>query len=527
MNAKAGRKSGKRSRRTRPAARSPKRGSKKAPAPAPAKGEELLDMSEAVEMLKTTRPTFYRWLRAGRIKGMKVGRQWRFYRSDIERFLQGREPKVALPTDIGPLVEAFAARLAELGGEDPSGEDADPVERAVKLIIVIALRMSATDISIEPFEDGAHVRCRVDGVLHTVARFDGRLLPAVVECFKRMASCDVLQKRLPQDGRILLSLPERDGDVDLRVNFLPAYLGESVTARMLARLEVVLSLDRVGHSPGDHEKLLRALHAPWGLSVLSGPTGSGKTTVLYSCLNHLVSPERKIVSIEEPIEYLLPGVTQVQILQNEGLTFERALRACLRSAPNVIMVGEIRNFETLMLCLQASLTGHLVLTTLHTDSAANTLKRMVDMGAPPFVVAEATRLVSFQRLVRLLCRDCSRPAKPPEHLLGRAEGLCREGGIAWDGLGEGFRRPVGCRKCSQTGYRGRTVVAELLEVTPEIGTALREGASLSQLQAIAVGQGMTTQAADGIRRAAEGQTTLQEVFNVLAIDQMPRAGWGK
>ena len=493
----------------------------------PAAGGELLDMAQAIALLKTTRPTFYRWLRAGKIKGMKVGRQWRFTREDIERFLKGQRPKIELPTDIGPLVKALAARLAKLGGKDPSPPEVEPVQRAVNLIIVIGVRMSATDISIEPFEDGTHLRYRVDGVLHPVAQFDNRLLPAVAECFKRMAACDVLQKRLPQDGRILLSLREPDGEVDLRVSFLPAYLGESMTIRVIARLEVILSLDRIGYAGHDRRKVLRALHAPWGLTVVAGPTGSGKTTVLYSCLNHLVSPERKILSIEDPVEYLLPGVTQIPIMERDGVTFERALRACLRSAPNVIMVGEIRNFDALMVSLQASLTGHLVLTTLHTDSAANTLKRMIDIGAPPFVIADATRLVSSQRLVRLLCQECSTPEEPPQHLLDQAERLCREGGIGWDALQGKFRKPVGCAKCSQTGYRGRTLIAEVLEVTPEIGRALRDGAPVEQLQAIAVGQGMTTQAADGVRRAAEGQTTLQEVFNVLAIDQMPRAGWGK
>ncbi len=517
--------------RTKPTAARPGRAKKKKvrpqPAPRPPAEGELLDMNQAIAMLKTTRPTFYRWLRSGKIKGMKVGRQWRFYREDVDRFLKGQQPRIELPTDIGPLVATLSERLRQLGGKDSSPADVEPVPHAVNLIIMIGVTMSASDVSIEPFEDGAHVRYRVDGVLHTAARFDLRLLPAIVEQLKSMAACDVRQKRLPQDGRILLSLPEPDGEVDLRVSFLPAVLGESVTLRVLKRLELQISLDRIGYAQRDRERLMRALHAPWGLTVVSGPTGSGKTTVLYSALMHLVSPERKILSIEDPVEYLLGGVTQIQIMEKEGMTFERALRGCLRSAPNVIMVGEIRNFDALMVSLQAALTGHLVLTTLHTDSAANTLKRMVDIGAQPFVIAEATRLVSAQRLVRLLCEECCAAAEPANHLLARAEELARAGGLDWAALPKSFRKPTGCAKCSQTGYRGRTILAEMLEITPEIGKALRDGAPVEKLQAIGIGQGMTTLAADGVRRAAEGQTTLEEVFSVLGVAEMPRAGWGE
>ena len=496
-------------------------------AAAPPLGGELLDMSQAIDLLKTTRPTFYRWLRTGKIKGMKVGRQWRFYRDDVERFLKGQEPRIELPTDIGPLVEELGRRLEQLGGADPSPDDADPVQHAVARIIMIGIRMHASDVHLEPFEDGAQLRCRVDGLLHPVAKFDVRLLPAIAEQIKRMAALDVHEKSLPQDGRIVLSLPEPDGEVDLRVNVLPAYLGEAVTMRILKRSEISLSLDRIDYAPRDRESLMRALHAPWGLIVVSGPTGSGKTTVLYSCLMHLASPERKLVSVEDPVEYLLPGVTQVQIVEKKGLTFERALRAFLRSAPNVIMIGEIRNYDALMCSLQASLTGHLVLTTLHTDSAAGTLKRMVDIGAQPFVIAEATKLVSAQRLVRVLCRQCSQPAEPPSHLLARAEQLARDGGLDWAALPKNYRKPVGCATCARTGFRGRTLIAELLEVTPEIARALREGATVEQLERIAISQGMTTQAADGVRRAAEGQTTLDEVLRVLGLPEMPRAGWGK
>ncbi len=495
--------------------------------PQPAEGGELLDMSQAIEMLKTTRPTFYRWLRAGKLKGMKVGRQWRFYRHDLERFLKGQQPRVELPTDIGPLIRQLSRHLEGLGGKDPSPPDAEAVQRAVALMIAIAVRTSATDLHLEPYKTRAQVRQRIDGLLHKIAEFDLRLLPAIVEQIKRLAAMDVSQKALPQDGRISLSGEAFGGELDLRVCVLPAVMGEAATIRLLRPTEAVLSLDRIGYAPADLERLTRALHRPWGLIVIGGPTGSGKTTVLYACLAHLADATRKIMSVEDPVEYLLPGVIQTGVRESAGFTFARAVRALLRSAPNIIMIGELRNREALSLALQSGLTGHLVLTTLHTDSAAATLKRMVDMGEEPFVIAEATRLVGAQLLTRQLCPRCSVPEPPAEHLLQRAAELARIGGLDWEALPRSFRRPVGCEQCAQTGFRGRTILAELAEMTPQVASALRRGATVEQIERIAVSEGMTTIAADGIRRAAEGQTTLQEVFGLLGLEEMPRAGWGK
>jgi type II secretory ATPase GspE/PulE/Tfp pilus assembly ATPase PilB-like protein len=223
------------------------------------------------------------------------------------------------------------------------------------------------------------------------------------------------------------------------------------------------------------------------------------------------------MSVEDPVEYLLPWVTQIPISEGDGLTFTRAVRSILRSDPDVIMIGEVRDRETLMLALESALTGHLVFSTLHTDEAAAALKRMVDMGADPFVIVDAARIVLAQRLVRKLCPECSRKAAPPADLARRAEQTARSGGLHWDSLAKSFREPAGCPKCNQTGFKGRTVVAETLLVSPEIGAALRRGAGVEELRGIAVGQGMTTLAADGIRRAAAGQTSLAEVFRVLGI----------
>ena len=493
---------------------------KRAGRPAPGAGE-LLTLPQAIEMLQTTRQTFYRWLKAGRIKGMKVGRQWRFRKADVERFLAGRPAVVDLPIDasIDPLVAGLTERLKSVGGPVGSVGGDNDVERAVNTLIVLAAHLRASDIHVDPYEKTAKARLRVDGVLQEVAEFDLRILPAMVERIKQMAACNVHERHLPQDGRIGIRLgtPAGPREMDLRVCFLPALTGEAVTIRLLARENALIGLDRIDQSDADRRRLLRAIESPWGLVVISGPTGSGKTTVLYACLRHLVRPAVKIMSVEDPVEYFIPGVVQVQVSEKAGMTFERAIRACLRSDPDVMLIGELRNSAALMGSLQTALTGHLVLTTLHSDTAAGTLKRMVDMDAPEFVIADATRLVASQRLVRCLCPACSVPAEPTDEALDQARGLAREGGLDWDSLPKEFRQPVGCSDCGRQGYRGRVAIFELLEVTAEIGKALRRGASVDEMRAIAVGQGMTTLAADGIRRAAAGQTTLPEVFRVLSL----------
>jgi len=487
---------------------------------------ELITMQEAIAILKTTRPTFYRWLRTGKIKGMKIGRQWRFYRDDIERFLKGQAPRVDLPVDIGPLIQTLRTQARRLGGKSLPGRDSSDVRDAVRLMILLGALMRASDIHITShlLSDGAEpvtvLRYRLDGVLHQAVTIDVRLLPAIIEEWKRMAACDVHETNRPQDGRIVVRLAELDESlpdrtIDLRVCFLPAGLGESLTVRILDAAAVSLDLDRIDYAPHDRARLERALQAPWGLLLVTGPTGCGKTTTLYSCLNKLARPEIKIMTVEDPIEYFLPWATQAAVKESAGVTFPRAMRAILRSDPDVILIGELRNFETLSIAQQAALTGHLVLTTLHAEEAASALKRMVEMGSDPFVVADSTRLTMSQRLVRKLCPHCSVDGTPPAHLLDAAVEAARKGGLNWDALADNFRKPVGCEKCAMTGYKGRTVIAETLEVTPQIGRALRNDASVEQLRAIAVSEGMTTMAADGIRRAANGETTLDEILRVI------------
>jgi type IV pilus assembly protein PilB len=346
-------------------------------------------------------------------------------------------------------------------------------------------------------------------------------LPAVVEEWKRLASCDVHEQARPQDGRIAVTFAGAAGDggdlrLDMRVCFLPAALGEALTARILDVSAAMLRLDRLEYSDHDRDRILRAIHQPWGIVVCAGPTGSGKTTTLYACLAEVADPGVKVMSVEDPVEYHLPWVTQVAVKQREGLGFSALLRSFLRSDPDVVLVGEVRNLDTMHVCVQAALTGHLVMTSLHTDDAAGALKRMKDIGLDPFLIGDATKLVVAQRLVRKLCQHCSADYTPSADELRDAETTARMGGLTWT-TERRFKRPVGCEKCARTGFRGRSVISETLEMTPEIAESLRREVTVPELRALAVGQGMVAMAGDGVRRAAAGETTLGEVTRVCKV----------
>jgi excisionase family DNA binding protein len=486
---------------------------------------DLLDAGGAIELLRTTRPTFYRWLRTGKINGLKVGRQWRFERAEIERFLKGEEPRIELRADIAPFVDELRERADALGAPALGLPEETAVKSAIAQVIRLGLIMHASDIHVHPLaeETGqarkAVVRYRIDGVLHSVTEFDIRLLAPIMEQWKALGACDPHQLRRPQDARMIFETGHMHADqgvrVDLGLSFLPSTLGESLTCRILDLGTSILSLDRIDYAPRDRERLLRALGAPSGLILLTGPAGSGKTTNLYSCLQHVSRPEIKVVTIEDPVEYVYPWMVQTQVDPSEGATFARLLRSALRSDPDVIMIGELLDGETANLSLQAAMTGHLVFTTLHADDTARALLRLVEMECPPFVIGDAARLVLAQRLVRLLCPHCSRETAAEPQRLAWAEHVARAGGLDWDSLPKRFRSAAGCDQCKQLGYRGRNIITEVMEVSPEIGAALRRGASVNELRTIAVGQGMTTMSADGIRKAAEGKTTLEEVFRLL------------
>ena len=488
-------------------------------APAATPGQGVLTMEEVIAMLKTTRPTFYRWLREGKIKAFKAGRQWRFERQDIERFLKGDQPRVDAPVSALPLVQHLRAQLEALGQKIDGPETSqDPISAVVNLMILLGCGQGATDIHIEPQYDGQAgsllLRNRIDGVLHVIARADARLLPAIAERFKNLAALNLAEKRVPQDGRITLKIGGKV--LDIRVACVPAALGESITLRLLPQVPLDLDLGKPQYAPRDLKLLREAIHAPYGLVVCTGPTGSGKTTTLYSCLTELAGPEVKCMTIEDPVEYLIPYATQVQLNEQAGLNCSRALRALLRSAPNVIVVGEIRDLETLELTIQAAATGHMVLTTLHAEDCAAALVRMVEIGAAPFLVGDVTRLIVSQRLVRVLCPHCSRPVQltaDEQAMLAQAPAW----GLAMDTFPRDFRQPVGCAQCGQTGYKGRIVIAETLGMTPKIARALRDHATADELRRLTVAEGMTTMEADGVRKAAAGITTLREVQRVRCM----------
>ncbi|MCX6645583.1 MAG: ATPase, T2SS/T4P/T4SS family [bacterium] len=487
--------------------------------------DDLISMEEAILLLKTTRPTFYRWLRCGKVKGMKVGRQWRFYRNDIERFLKGEEPRISLTADINPLLTDLLAYAKKINPKLKFDTVSNDVRSAVSLMISIGTMSRSSDIHLCPnlSKDQKDVvvslRYRIDGVLHEAATFDVRLLPAIIEQWKRLAALDVNEKLKPQDGRILTEVidPKNENGVkmvDVRICTIPSGLGESLTARILDSSGLVMNLDKINFTPEARAILDKHIKAPWGLILFTGPTGSGKTTALYCCLNQLTGPKLKAISIEDPIEYYLPWITQVMVNPSHGVTFSSAMKAIMRSDPDVIMIGDIRDSETLSVGLEAALTGHLVMSQMHVDEAARALKRMVDLGSDPFVISDATKLVMSQRLVRKLCPDCSAKDKLSKTNLEWAKTVAESGGLKWSSIEKNFRKAVGCEKCGGIGYKGREIVSEMLEVTPEIGKALRENASVEELREIAVGQGMITIVADTVRRAANGETTLEEAMRV-------------
>jgi excisionase family DNA binding protein len=488
------------------------------PAEVPAQPDSpLLTMPEAIQALKTSRPTFYRWVRSGQIKAQKVGRQWRFRREDLDRFMNGDAPLIELQVDIAPLVSMLRDRLSSFGQQkvvDELSKAVGPVEQAVSLMILVSVAMNADEIhlmahSLDGRPSGA-LRYRVNGALDLFATFDVRLLPGLVQEWKRLAACDIREKEKPQDGRVQMKVGDKT--LTVAVSFLPSHLGESIVVRRIDSSRLDLKLEHLGYRSQDMEKLRRAVKSRWGIIVVTGPRESGKTTTLYSCLNELASPATQIVSIENSVEVALPWVNQMAVNPAAGVTFAQASRAMMRAAPDVMHIGEIRDAETLAIAQQGALDGRLVLIPMFTDEAASALRRMVDLGGNPLLIADTVRLIVAQRLLRGLCSDCSVEEAPSSDLLDRARKLVESGGLAWSSLPGKFKKANGCDKCNHTGYRGRILMAEMLEVTSDIATAVRASAPAMEVRSIAVGHGMTTMAADGIRLAASGATSLVEVL---------------
>ena len=401
----------------------------------------------------------------------------------------------------GEASEEDAERLKDLASEAP-------VIRLVSQIISRAVESQASDIHLEPFEDRLRIRYRHDGVLHEVDSQPARLIPAIISRVKIMSKLDIAERRLPQDGRI--KLPVRGQDIDFRVSTIPSLHGETVVLRILDRGTVSLDYDALGLAPAVVERLNRALHLPNGIVLVTGPTGSGKTTTLYTGIIQINSIMRKIVTVEDPIEYQIPGITQTQVKPQIGLTFAHVLRSILRQDPNVVMIGEIRDLETAQIAVNGALTGRLVLSTLHTNSAASSITRLRDMGLEDYLITAVLRGVLAQRLVRRLCPDCRLPVPAAPELVRRfdLERRC-------DGRPITLWRAVGCPQCRETGYRGRLAVAEFLVPDERIERLIFSRAEQSDIERAAVEAGMVTMLDAGIAAALDGTTTVEEVVRTL------------
>jgi general secretion pathway protein E len=385
-----------------------------------------------------------------------------------------------------------------------------PVVRAVTELFERAIELRATDIHIEPFRGTLQVRLRVDGLLRLIPAPPPDMARAIVSRVKILAGLNIAERRLPQDGRARVTV--RGHDLDLRVATMPTAHGEAAILRLLERNQRLLDFPKLGLEARDRGVVEHHLNSAHGLFIVTGPTGSGKTTTLASALSRLNAPFRKILTIEDPIEYEIQGVNQTQVKPAIGLTFAAALRSFLRQDPDVIMVGEMRDAETAKIGIQASLTGHLVLTTLHTNTAAAAVTRLVDMGVEPFLLASTARCIVGQRLVRVLCPDCRRTRPLSE------EAMAREPRYAVLGLHPGDRvgEAVGCERCAGTGYKGRLGVFEVLEVTEEIARLIGTGADELDIEARARADGMTTMIEDGVAKCRAGLTSFEEILRVTA-----------
>jgi type IV pilus assembly protein PilB len=385
-----------------------------------------------------------------------------------------------------------------------------PIVKFVNLIILQAVHERASDIHVEPTERDLRIRFRIDGVLHERMRQPRSIIPGVVSRLKVMADIDIAERRVPKDGRISLTV---DGAVvDLRVSTLPTVHGEKIVMRILDRASSVQSLPSLGFLPSQLEQYEHSFRKPYGAILVTGPTGSGKTTTLYATLNLLNEESRNIVTVEDPVEYRLENVNQVQTNPKAGLTFANALRSILRQDPDIILVGEVRDRETGVIAIEAALTGHLVLTTLHTNDAPSTPLRLIEMGIEPFLVTSSIDCVLAQRLARRLCERCKTPFVPTELELHAAK---------WDfsrASTEGLvlHRAVGCPQCGGTGYRGRLALHEVMLMSEELDKLVVSRASSEELRRVAVDQGMMDLRSDGLAKVALGTTTLQEVARVVA-----------
>ena len=391
-----------------------------------------------------------------------------------------------------------------------AAEDA-PVIQFVNELVSRAVHEGASDVHLEPSERELRIRFRIDGVLHDIMSVPRSIRASVVSRLKIMGELNIAERRVPQDGRVTMKLP--GGNVDLRLVTLPTTQGECLVIRILDRSGGLLQIEDLGFLPETLTRYRSCYRRPWGAVLATGPTGSGKSTTLYATLTELHDPQRNIVTVEDPVEYYIGGIKQMQVNRKAGLTFASALRSIMRADPDIILVGEIRDAETATIAIEAALTGHVVLTTLHTNDASSTPARLIDMGVEPFLVTSAITGILAQRLVRRLCDRCKQPYSPSTEELassGWTEDLHENAGRPV------FYRAIGCVLCSRSGYRGRFAIHEVMPVTEELTTLILARATSDQVNRLAVEQGMITLREDGLRKVAMGQTTFEELLRVVA-----------
>jgi len=430
-------------------------------------------------------------------------------RSDIMKAIEGFYGKSAMLKDVVDssydISAAFVQGQEELGQElsldklIARAEEA-PVVKLVDLIIRQAIDERASDIHIEPFKDKISLRYRIDGKLYEIPPPAKHLHLPLVSRVKILAKLDIAEKRLPQDGGILVRIDERP--IDIRVSIIPTIYGEKAVLRILDRGGVKLNLDYIGFDPKQLEYVRKAICSPYGLVFITGPTGSGKSTSLYAILNEIKSPAKNIVTVEDPVEYKMDEINQVQVKPEIGLTFAAALRSFLRQDPDIMLVGEVRDLETAQICIRSALTGHLVLSTLHTNDAPSAVSRLMDIGIEPYMLAPSLLIVIAQRLIRKLCPDCKEAYEPATAQLKGASIKA-----------ELIYRPKGCAKCNNTGYKGRTCIVEVMPITLEIQDLINQRASFQKIREVARAAGMQTLYESGIRKVESGVTSLEEVLS--------------
>jgi type IV pilus assembly protein PilB len=403
---------------------------------------------------------------------------------------------------IGPLEESAPPIPAGIPLEEA------PIVKLVNLLILRAANERASDIHIEPTETSVRVRYRVDGIMRDVSAAPAFLHSSIITRIKVLGRMDIAESRVPQDGRFELKTDEKD--IDVRVSSYPTIYGECIVMRLLDRGSVLYGLEELGFGEANLKKFEQTIKRPYGILLVTGPTGSGKTTTLYATLNHIVTPEINVMTIEDPVEFELAGIRQSQINTKAGLEYANALKSMLRQDPDVILVGEIRDLETARISIQAALTGHLVFSTLHTNDAAGTLTRLVDMGIEPFLTASAVAAAIAQRLVRTICPKCKAPYNPPKEAIER---------YGLDPKKEhNFFMGKGCKNCRNTGYKGRIAIYEILTVTNEIRELILRNASDVEIKQAAIKAGMQTLRDDGMQKVLEGKTTIDEVMRVTQLD---------